>query len=234
MLENWDFSDEAANASGANRQKSATRLIVLAIDRVARSATFFDSKREQEHTATLKACDCRDFSFSGKSPRKSFAPCMHIYRLASELSLFSNKYDDPAERITPAQAAEVLRRHALAAKKAGEDDRLRTLPKATEHWGGWHSDVHTSGVQRNRQMRAYVILDDEPGALSAHGHTVRVHGYEVTPARCDCPDFTERRLPCKHMYVLAISDGVDLPVSASEYHKARLEGKELLFRFEDA
>jgi len=233
MLEHWDFSDEAANVPGGNRQKSATRLIVLALDRVAQSATFFDTKREQEHTANLHTCDCHDFSFAGKSPRKSFAPCMHIYRLASELGLFVNKYEDPAERITPAHAAEIVRRHALAAMKAGEDDRLRALPKSPDQWGGWQRAVHMSGVQRNRQMRAYVILDDEPGALEVQGQAVKVHGYEVMPVRCDCPDFEDRRLPCKHMYVLALSDGIELPVTASEYHQARLEGKELLFRYED-
>lgn len=83
-------------------------------------------------------------------------------------------------------------------------------------------------------MRAYVILDDEAGALEVYGDSVIVHGYEVMLARCDCPDFAERRLPCKHIYALALSDGIDLPVAASEYHQARLEGKELLFRYEDA
>ena len=55
---------------------------------------FLDPKKETRNTASLTRCDCKDFNFSGNSPRKCFKPCMHIYRLAMELGLLEMKYED--------------------------------------------------------------------------------------------------------------------------------------------
>jgi hypothetical protein len=120
MLNHWNFGDDAANATLAqiNRQKSALNLFVVALDRHSRSGIFADPKRREDHTATLKQCDCHDFNFAGRSPRQRFAPCMHIYRLAMELGLLEPKYLDAGAR-----------RHAIADMKYCELARLRHIPR---------------------------------------------------------------------------------------------------------
>ena len=114
MLIEWDFSDEAANSTTQqiNRQKSARNLGVREFDHSVPSAVFHDAGRKQTHRATLLTCDCRDFNFAGSSPRKSFRPCMHIYRLAIELGLIEAKHlNHPPWRVP--------RRLGFAARRPG-------------------------------------------------------------------------------------------------------------------
>lgn len=87
-LANWDFGDEKINSDTqqVNRQKSALNIEVIEIDKEGNTGVFSD-KKNGIVTATLSECECKDFNFIGNSPRKSFFPCMHIYRLAMELSL---------------------------------------------------------------------------------------------------------------------------------------------------
>src|SRR5512139_2119883 len=98
MLQDWDFADDPANSATAliNRQKSARNLDILELDLETGMGIFYDPKRDVRSSCTLKCCDCHDFNFSGNSPRKTFKPCMHIYRLAIELGLIKEKYLDHA------------------------------------------------------------------------------------------------------------------------------------------
>jgi hypothetical protein len=91
-LANWDFGDEKINSGTqqVNRQKSALNIEVIEIDKEGNTGVFSD-KKNGIVTATLSECECKDFNFIGNSPRKSFFPCMHIYRLAMELSLMEEK-----------------------------------------------------------------------------------------------------------------------------------------------
>ena len=152
MLTNWNFQDEAANSTTqqVNRQKSAQNLEIVQLDPSEPRAVFFDPKRINRQTATLTHCDCSDFNFAGSSLRKSFKPCMHIYRLAIELGLVEAKYLDHRARF------------GLAATLSREEtQRLQRLAPDSTQWGSWASVIHASGVQRNRQYRAYLIYHDE-------------------------------------------------------------------------
>src|SRR6266581_5509342 len=156
MLTNWNFRDEAANATTPqiNRQKSARNLEVLQFDPSEPRAVFFDPKRGTRHTATLTECDCSDFNLAGANPRKTFKPCMHIYRLAIELGLLEAKYLDHRARF------------AMAGVLSHEEThRLQRLSPDAAQWGGWASEIHTSGIQRNRQYRAYSIARAEQDAI---------------------------------------------------------------------
>lgn len=97
--------------------------------------------------------------------------------------------------------------------------------------GGWNRDVHESGLQRNRQYRAYFILEDEPGEVSRSGDTWTIHGYRVTLHDCECMDFADRRLPCKHLYAAAIAAGAEVPLGRTEYREARRNGLEVVFDY---
>ena len=151
MLINWNFQDEAANATTPqiNRQKSARNLEILQFDPSEPRAVFFDSKRNEKHTATLTQCDCNDFTRL-KVPK----PCMHIYRLAIELGLIEAKYLDRQAR------------HALVPTLSREEtQRLQRLGRQSTQWGCWASEIHAYGTQLNRQYRAYSIYYDERGSV---------------------------------------------------------------------
>ena len=109
-LKDWDFSDESANGTGGliNRQKSAGTLVVMALDIKRRTGCFLDRERKTQSVTSLSSCDCRDFGFVGKSPRKTSQPCRHIYRLAMELGLLELRYLDHEAR----EALRVPRRPA--------------------------------------------------------------------------------------------------------------------------
>src|ERR1700756_819753 len=152
MLVNWNFQDEAVNSTTQqiNRQKSARNLEILQFDRSEPRAVFFDPQRKERHTATLTQCDCIDFNFAGASPRKTFKPCMHVYRLAIELGLIEAKYLDRRARYASAGA---LWRE--------ETQRLQRLAPAPKQGGGWLWEIPPSGIQHPRQYRAYFIYHVE-------------------------------------------------------------------------
>jgi hypothetical protein len=227
MLEQWDFTDEAANGTEGliNRQKSAGNLIVLALDEEGRTGLFLDREKKIQSSASLVACDCRDFNFVGKSPRKTFQPCKHIYRLAMELGFLEPRYLDHEGR-------EALRARGVAERKRIEDDRLLSLGRDPTEWGGWPADVHRSGLQMNRQYRAYFIVEDEADVVHREGTGWRVREYLVSLDACECNDFRDRRLPCKHIYAAALRGGCSLAFSRVQYLAARRQGLEIVFEFD--
>ncbi|MFZ1218776.1 MAG: SWIM zinc finger family protein [Chthoniobacterales bacterium] len=214
-LVDWDFKDAAANSTGpqVNRQKSARNFAVKQMDRLTGQAVLFDAKRNQTHTATLTSCDCVDFS----RQKNVCKPCMHIYRLAAELGLIQLEHMD----------------HALANRldleaAAFETARLQHLPAEPMQWGRWSAEVHESFVQKNRQWRGYEDVFRHK-VVEHLGGRCFVNRWPVSLDRCGCPDFDERRLPCKHMYALAISSDILLPLTYSEYAAANKRDEEMFF-----
>ena len=221
-LLNWDFKDEALNSTTQqiNRQKSARHLEILQFDASEPLAVFYDHKRKRGNLATLTHCDCTDFN-----RRKNVKPCMHIYRVGIEVGLIEPKYFGWQAQFV------------LAAKHSREEtERLQKLPSDPSRWGGWAAEVHESGIQRNRQYRAYLIRDCEIGAVyetALHEKPCawRIHGYNLTLDRCDCPDFWKRKLPCKHIYAAALASQLKLPLTQQDYQTARDQGLEMVFQF---
>jgi SWIM zinc finger len=221
MLVNWNFQDEAVNSTTQqiNRQKSARNLEILQFDPSEPRAVFFDPQRKERHTATLTQCDCIDFNFAGASPRKTFKPCMHVYRLAIELGLIEAKYLDRRARYASAGA---LWRE--------ETQRLQRLAPDPKQWGGWASEIHASGIQHTREYRAYFIYHVERSVRkTAEGWLI--HHYGVALDDCTCPDFLDRGLPCKHIYAAALDSEISLPFAYADYEAARSQGVELVFEF---
>jgi predicted nucleic acid-binding Zn finger protein len=222
MLTNWNFKDEALNSATqqVNRQKSARNLEIIQFDPSEPRAVFFDPKRNNKHTATLKQCDCNDFNFAASAPRKTFKPCMHIYRLAIELGLIEAKYLDHQARF------------ALAGSRSAEETRrLQRLAPEPEQWGNWASEIHASGIQRNREYRARYIYHQEPEAIQVIQGGWRIHEYSVSLNHCGCPDFADRTLPCKHIYAAALASRISLPFSEADFEAARKQGLEIVFEF---
>jgi len=221
MLQDWDFTDETLNSTTPqiNRQKSVRNLEIVKLDSETGVGVLFDPKKNATNTASLKQCDCHNFGFVGKSPRKTFKPCMHIYRLAMELCLIEARNLDYAGK-----------RAQLGQRKQAETDRLRQLERDREQWGQWNYAVHESRLQKNRQYRAYAIKHEESSAICFQGDHWVVHSYNVNLEHCQCGDFLDRRLPCKHIYVVALEAGISLPLSFDEYKAAREKGADIVFR----
>jgi hypothetical protein len=202
----WDFQDEAANSTTPqiNRQKSARNLVIIEFDPSVPRAVFFDPRRDNTHGATLSQCDCYDFT-GLKAPK----PCMHIYRVAIELGLIEAKYLD---------------RHALSSLTAAlygdEAQRLQRLPADPKKWGNWASEIHAFGIQRNRQYRGYSIHHVERSVVEIVNGWL-IHEYTVTLEHCECADFSERRLPCKHIYAAALASNISLPFMHTAFDAAR-------------
>lgn len=223
MLTDWNFSDEAANSATQqiNRQKSARNLELREFDRSLPSALFYDAGRRETHRASLTTCDCRDFNFAGSSPRKSFKPCMHIYRLAMELGLIEAKYLNHAARV------------ALFGNIGREEtQQLRELSHDLSQWGGWPLAIHTAKVQLDRQFRAHQIVSGEQDAVQQISGAWRIHGYTLCFSACECMDFRDRRLPCKHIYAAALVTGIVLPFSREDYESWRRQGISISVSFD--
>jgi hypothetical protein len=165
--------------------------------------------------ATLSESDCYDFS-----RLKLHKPCMHIYRLAIELGLIEAKYLDRDAR------------HSLAVALSREETiRLQRFAPDPKGWGSWAPEIHSSGVQRNRQYRAYLIHEDEPDSVSNTTEGWFIHDYRVTLGSCACMDFLDRNLPCKHIYAAALNSKITLPFTYAEYETAKKQGLGIVFEF---
>ena len=170
---------------------------------------------EVQHASTLTQCDCNDFTRL-KVPK----PCVHIYRLAIELGLIEAKYLDRRAR------------HALVPTLSREEtQRLQQLAADPNQWGCWALEIHTSGTQLNRQYRAYSIYYDEHGSVCKTADGWLIHGYSVTLGDCACMDFSDRNLPCKHIYAAALDSEISLPLTYADYDVARKQALEIVFEF---
>jgi hypothetical protein len=148
---------------------------------------------------------------------------MHIYRVAIEIGLIEPKYFGWQARFV------------IAAKLSREEtERLQKLPLDAWQWGGWASEIHESGIQRNRQYRAHFISKYDVVLETAIHQTPcswRIHGYTVTLDSCNCIDFLKRKLPCKHIYAAALASKITLPLTEADFEAARKHGLEMVFQF---
>lgn len=215
MLKNWNFHDPDINSTKQqiNRQKSAFNLQTIEIDKINKKGIFYDKKREIK--TNIEKCECRDFNFVGSSPRKKFAPCMHIYRLAIELGLMEVKHIDRKTKAAMFGPEEL---------EKTKEDRLKLLEKDTSKWGNWHELIHQAQTQKNRQYRAYEIINEYDHKIQ--GDSAVIGDYNVTLNSCDCPDFEKRALPCKHIYCLALLKKIDLYLMPEQYQQEKKDFEE--------
>lgn len=79
-------------------------------------------------------------------------------------------------------------------------------------FGSWDESIHTSPDQQKRIASAKkpgmtplsVDVQSQSGAFAGSGKSP----YETTLETCTCSDFIRRKIPCKHMYRLAIELGM--------------------------
>jgi hypothetical protein len=212
-LNSWDFSNIDINSSLQliNRQKSALDVKIVSFDKIEKVAVFSDANKGIVKT-NLQSCECDDFNLTGGYPRKKFQPCKHIYRLAIELGLINVKHISNKTRLA-AMTPEERRRE--------EVEKLLSLPVDDTQWGSWNEKIHRHWSQKERQFRAYEIKDDKNNNIDKEKACGEIGGelndYHTNLTSCTCPDFEKRKLPCKHIYCLAILLGIRLLVSRDDF-----------------
>lgn len=95
-------------------------------------------------------------------------------------------------------------------------------------FGPWTGQIHAGDKQEKAIARAQ-LAETTPLTVDHSSQTAVFYGsgkapYETSLSTCTCNDFTRRKLPCKHIYRLAMELGIiDLPYKTGESKGARLE-----------
>ena len=81
-----------------------------------------------------------------------------------------------------------------------------------KEWNCWNNDIHCEEKQIERQGRSlhypFTFKINEKNMSGIFSSTTDIAYYETTLSSCTCYDFTERQLPCKHIYRLAVELGI--------------------------
>jgi hypothetical protein len=207
----WDFGNGLLNGTTQqiNRQKSALNQTILFIDAEQKMA-FFDDRHDGLNTTTLKSCTCRDFNLAGNYPRKKFFPCKHIYRLCFELGLMIPTHFDHRMRM------QMLPKLTWEERLQQTIQTLQNYPKDETRWGQWNEQIHRDQYQIRRQLRAFQIVQNSPIEVANFAEGI-VGDYETNLKACSCMDFLDRRIPCKHIYCVAILSNESLPVTLQDF-----------------
>jgi len=164
------------------RQKYArnnNRLTVISLNKKLQNGVFQGTSWTKYKTS-MESCTCEDFL-----QRK--LPCKHIYRLAYELGIME---------------VPVTKRGGYRIPKA---DKEKKTPVP------WDQVDHNDPEQIKRQKSALskkltpISIDEELKTGMFEGSS---KDYFVTMEKCECVDFSMRKLPCKHIYRLAHELGI--------------------------
>lgn len=81
-----------------------------------------------------------------------------------------------------------------------------------QDWPEWDKSIHSDAAQIERQGKAmtypFTFKVDKEAKMARFSSTSVLPYYDTSLSQCDCLDFQNRHLPCKHMYRLAVELGV--------------------------
>ena len=96
-----------------------------------------------------------------------------------------------------------------------------------KEWSDWEYSTHCDKSQIDRQGRAMtypftfkINKDTETARFSS---TSILPYYDTALSSCTCGDFEERKLPCKHIYRLAVELGMIEIIKRPTFNKKKLE-----------
>jgi len=95
-------------------------------------------------------------------------------------------------------------------------------------FGPWDEKTHLGDKQEKTIQRAQ-LSETTPQSVDPTAQTAIFFGsgkkpYQTSLSSCTCSDFTRRKLPCKHIYRLAMELGIiDLPYKSGESKGERLD-----------
>lgn len=108
---------------------------------------------------------------------------------------------------------------------------LKELFSSMPGWDIWDSSIHEADGQFERAERGGVNKDIYILCYDSKYKLAKIQGktgiYLTSCNRCSCPDFRKRRLPCKHMYMLAYELGGNIEKDITDDHHAPLYGLQL-------
>lgn len=98
-----------------------------------------------------------------------------------------------------------------------------------KNWSDWDVSIHTDEAQIARQGRAMTYPFDfevnRDTKTARFSSTSILPYYNTSLTNCDCLDFQARKLPCKHIYRLAVELGIIEIIKrpSGGYDKANLD-----------
>lgn len=96
---------------------------------------------------------------------------------------------------------------AESPKETNNNDNVEYIAKWQKPFGNWTKEQLSKNGQEDRYNRS-VYDDMHIISINKSLGTAEIMGtkgtvYDVTLNSCNCPDFEDRHLPCKHIYLLA-------------------------------
>ncbi len=93
-------------------------------------------------------------------------------------------------------------------------------------WSDWDYSIHADKAQINRQGYAmtypFTFKVNKSKQTARFSSSTDLPYYDTTLSTCNCYDFQERKLPCKHIYRLAVELGI-IEIIKRTYDKEKLE-----------
>lgn len=98
--------------------------------------------------------------------------------------------------------------------------------KMLKEWNNWDNEIHTDEAQIARQGRAmnydFEFKVDKVNQTAIFSSTTDIPFYSTSLSKCNCYDFQERGLPCKHIYRLAVELGYIKIIKRPTFDKDKL------------
>lgn len=93
-------------------------------------------------------------------------------------------------------------------------------------WPEWKDCIHEEEAQISRQGRAmtypFSFKVNKRAQTARFSSTTDLPYYDTSLSECTCYDFQERKLPCKHIYRLAVELGIIDIIKRPTFDKERL------------
>lgn len=94
-------------------------------------------------------------------------------------------------------------------------------------WDDWEKSIHADKAQVQRQGTAmtyhFDFLIDDVNEVGTFSSTSDLPYYMTSLSRCTCYDFRERKLPCKHIYRLAVELGIIEIIRRPSFNRTKIE-----------
>ncbi|MDD3040526.1 SWIM zinc finger family protein [Bacteroides sp.] len=96
-----------------------------------------------------------------------------------------------------------------------------------KNWSDWDNSIHSDDSQIDRQGRSmtypFTFDVDKHTKTARFSSTSILPFYETTLTSCTCEDFQSRKLPCKHIYRLAVELGYIEIIKRPTFDKEKLD-----------
>lgn len=107
-----------------------------------------------------------------------------------------------------------------------DNDRLYGRCHIIKDWSDWDYSIHCDKSQTDRQGRSitypFTFKINKYSQSARFSSTSELPYYDTTLSSCTCMDFQERKLPCKHIYRLALELGIIDIVKRPAFDKEKL------------